>query len=111
MRNPEELEMQERVDSLLKKIGSIPSQNCNADMTIQPTIQSNSQDPGDHALKDSSFYGLVHTRNAGKLGRNMEMSKKYNEFWYLDYYDPDFNNNPWQELERANGLEPVEGMK
>jgi hypothetical protein len=29
-----------------------------------------------------------------------------NEFWYIGYYDPSFNENPWAKLEKANGLEP-----
>ncbi|KAK3683854.1 hypothetical protein B0T22DRAFT_443852 [Podospora appendiculata] len=27
--------------------------------------------------------------------------------WYIDYYDPSSNENPWERLEQAQGLEPV----
>ncbi|KAK3314663.1 hypothetical protein B0H66DRAFT_317411 [Apodospora peruviana] len=30
-----------------------------------------------------------------------------NRQWYLDYYDPSFNENPWERLEQAKGLAPV----
>lgn len=30
-----------------------------------------------------------------------------NREWYLDYYDPSFNENPWERLEQAKGLSPV----
>lgn len=30
-----------------------------------------------------------------------------NENWYLDYYDPSFNDNPWAKLEKEKGLEPL----
>ena len=30
-----------------------------------------------------------------------------NENWYLDYYDPSFNENPWARLEKEKGLEPL----
>ncbi|KAH6656270.1 hypothetical protein BKA67DRAFT_654617 [Truncatella angustata] len=29
--------------------------------------------------------------------------------WYEDYYDPSFNINPWEKLERERGLEPLSG--
>jgi len=30
-----------------------------------------------------------------------------NEKWFIDYYDPTFNENPWERLEKQNGLEPL----
>jgi hypothetical protein len=27
--------------------------------------------------------------------------------WYIGYYDPDFNRNPWEYLEMVNGLKPL----
>lgn len=29
-----------------------------------------------------------------------------NELWYVGYYDPSFNENPWAKLEKANNLQP-----
>lgn len=28
-----------------------------------------------------------------------------NELWYIDYYDPSFNENPWEKLEKISRLE------
>lgn len=30
-----------------------------------------------------------------------------NELWYVDYYDPSFNENPWKQLEKELGLPSV----
>lgn len=30
-----------------------------------------------------------------------------NENWYLDYYDPSFNENPWAMLEKEKGLKSL----
>lgn len=30
-----------------------------------------------------------------------------NPLWYVDYYDPSSNQNPWERLEQAKGLAPV----
>jgi hypothetical protein len=34
-----------------------------------------------------------------------ERGRQRNELWYLDYYDPSFNANPWAKLEKDRGLE------
>lgn len=39
-------------------------------------------------------------QNAGQRGQR-------NELWYIGYYDPSFNDNPWRELEKENGLPEV----
>ncbi|KAL1842425.1 hypothetical protein VTJ49DRAFT_5273 [Mycothermus thermophilus] len=31
----------------------------------------------------------------------------HNPLWYVDYYDPSFNENPWEGMEKFKGLEPV----
>ena len=30
-----------------------------------------------------------------------------NELWYVGYYDPSFNENPWKQLEKENGLASI----
>jgi hypothetical protein len=30
-----------------------------------------------------------------------------NPTWYIEYYDPSFNENPWEKLEKEKGLEPL----
>ena len=42
----------------------------------------------------------------GRGGRGGGNSFK-NPSWYIDYYDPSSNTNPWEHLEKAKGLEPV----
>ncbi|OBT95039.1 hypothetical protein VE01_07370 [Pseudogymnoascus verrucosus] len=39
-------------------------------------------------------------QNAGQRGQR-------NELWYIGYYDPSFNDNPWRGLEKENGLPEV----
>ncbi|KFY27160.1 hypothetical protein V491_01000 [Pseudogymnoascus sp. VKM F-3775] len=39
-------------------------------------------------------------QNAGQRGQR-------NELWYVGYYDPSFNDNPWRGLEKENGLPEV----
>jgi hypothetical protein len=48
------------------------------------------------ATTSSSFRGNQQPRQWGQK----------NEFWYIGYYDPSFNENPWAKLEKSNGLEP-----
>ncbi|KFZ15171.1 hypothetical protein V502_05741 [Pseudogymnoascus sp. VKM F-4520 (FW-2644)] len=40
------------------------------------------------------------SQNAGQRGQR-------NELWYIGYYDPSFNDNPWRVLEKENGLPEV----
>ncbi|KAK8006264.1 hypothetical protein PG991_012561 [Apiospora marii] len=39
-------------------------------------------------------------RHGGRGGRNSQ------EPWWTDYYDPAFNTNPWEQIEKAQGMEP-----
>lgn len=50
------------------------------------------------ASTGGSFIGSHQPRERGQK----------NKFWYIGYYDPSFNENPWAKLERANGLESRE---
>ncbi|KAL2155501.1 hypothetical protein VTH82DRAFT_243 [Thermothelomyces myriococcoides] len=43
----------------------------------------------------------------GGGGRGGGRGGSFNPFWYEDYYDPSFNENPWERLEKLKGLEPV----
>ena len=48
----------------------------------------------------SSTAGSVHEGRPGRRGQR-------NELWYVDYYDPSFNENPWKQLEKELGLPSV----
>ena len=47
------------------------------------------------------------TSDRSHMDRNQPRQRgQKNEFWYVGYYDPSFNENPWAKLEKAHGLEP-----
>lgn len=37
-------------------------------------------------------------------GDSRQRQRQRNEHWYVDYYDPNFNENPWASLEKERGL-------
>ncbi|KFY23709.1 hypothetical protein V493_05691 [Pseudogymnoascus sp. VKM F-4281 (FW-2241)] len=43
---------------------------------------------------------MGRSQNVGQRGQR-------NELWYIGYYDPSFNDNPWRGLEKENGLPEV----
>ncbi|KAM7220228.1 hypothetical protein V8F06_004370 [Rhypophila decipiens] len=45
--------------------------------------------------------------NFGDRGRGRGGGNGPNRQWYLDYYDPSFNENPWERLEQAKGMSAV----
>lgn len=45
--------------------------------------------------------------DARAAGRRGGGRGQRNELWYVDYYDPSFNENPWRQLEKEHGLPPV----
>jgi hypothetical protein len=55
------------------------------------------QDTSRDAFSDSASIASSRPSHRGGLR---------NENWYLDYYDPSFNENPWARLEKEKGLEP-----
>lgn len=44
--------------------------------------------------------GRPQRHGGGDRDRNSD------EPWWTDYYDPAFNTNPWEKIEKAQGLEP-----
>ncbi|KAI1198592.1 hypothetical protein F5X97DRAFT_145854 [Nemania serpens] len=44
----------------------------------------------------------------GEHWRNMNRGGRSGAKWWEGYYDPGFITNPWDSLEKANGLEPYE---
>jgi len=50
---------------------------------------------------------LVSTREGGGFPREREKRGQRNEGWWEGYYDPSFNVNPWEKLERERGLRAV----
>jgi hypothetical protein len=64
------------------------------------------------ALQDNSRHPLPNITAPGTSARSYtdqhppRQRGQQNELWYVGYYDPSFNENPWVKLEMANGLEP-----
>ncbi|KAI1155283.1 hypothetical protein F4825DRAFT_447626 [Nemania diffusa] len=56
----------------------------------------------------SSVVDNGHSSRGGRGGRqhNMNRGGQSGTNWWEDYYDPAFIVNPWDNLEKANGLEP-----
>ncbi|KAI0913616.1 hypothetical protein F4823DRAFT_20124 [Ustulina deusta] len=56
----------------------------------------------------SSVFSAGHSSRDSRGGRqhNMNRDNPSSTRWWEGYYDPAFIVNPWDELEKANGLEP-----
>ncbi|KAH7346770.1 hypothetical protein BKA65DRAFT_456587 [Rhexocercosporidium sp. MPI-PUGE-AT-0058] len=103
----EALEMQRRIDAILQSIGSAPPPPSNDMNTAPPgktsyTSARSSRGARSEARSEwggSSWGGSSRGGNRGRGERN--------DKWYVGYYDPGFNINPWEALEKERGLEPV----
>ena len=51
--------------------------------------------------------GFGEHRSAGQGGRDGGHGGAAKRIWWTDYYDPSSNENPWEALEKARGLEAV----
>ncbi|KAF2965641.1 hypothetical protein GQX73_g7931 [Xylaria multiplex] len=56
----------------------------------------------------STIVSTGHSSQGGRGGHqhNMNREDRSGTKWWEDYYDPAFIVNPWEKLEKANGLEP-----
>lgn len=119
----EAAEMQARIDSILASIQPPPSESVPLfppqpgppGLPTYPQYPPNSNLParpmfpppgvvqageGRGQWSDTASVASSHlSRNKGRGERNPE--------WYIDYYDPNFNENPWARLEKENGLESI----
>lgn len=105
-------EMQERIDAILASLDAdaptyieIPGGH-RPGVTRQPQTHDLPQRP---AFNDTTFmtgnsrHAFSDTASmASSLGPSQRGQR--NEFWYVDYYDPSFNENPWARLEEVKGL-------
>ncbi|KAG6008510.1 hypothetical protein E4U21_004350 [Claviceps maximensis] len=56
----------------------------------------------------TGFVGGVSSEKHGHAARfrpGKPAQTQHNELWYVDYYDSTSNENPWERLEKAMGLE------
>ncbi|KLU91494.1 hypothetical protein MAPG_10012 [Magnaporthiopsis poae ATCC 64411] len=51
-------------------------------------------------------FGAQTRPPGGGGGHGGPSSSPSSRQWWLDYYDPRFNENPWDQLEKSLGLEP-----
>ncbi|KAI0455109.1 hypothetical protein F5B21DRAFT_214081 [Xylaria acuta] len=81
------------IDSLQSKIDAIVDSSADAPASPQPS---------------SSVVGGGQSSRGGRGGsqRNMSRGNRSGTKWWEGYYDPAFIVNPWDKLEKANGLEP-----
>ncbi|KAI0425818.1 hypothetical protein F5Y09DRAFT_87585 [Xylaria sp. FL1042] len=81
-------------DALQSKIDAIVSGSADAHASLPPP--------------SSSAIGAMHLSGGSRGGHqhNMNRDDRSSAVWWEDYYDPSFIVNPWDNLEKANGLEP-----
>ncbi|KAI1419528.1 hypothetical protein F5Y12DRAFT_243654 [Xylaria sp. FL1777] len=84
----------EPADALQSKIDAIVGSS--ADTYNPPPLPSSSVVSDEHSSR----------RGRGGLQGNMNRDGQSGTGWWEDYYDPAFIVNPWDSLEKANGLEP-----
>ncbi|KAG0645304.1 hypothetical protein D0Z07_8901 [Hyphodiscus hymeniophilus] len=117
-------EMQLRIDAILASVQSRDSEPVQPPAPGKEGIHSIPQRPSissSNAMADSGFMRGGPRQTLGgdnslntfsdtasiASSRTNHRGGPRNENWYLDYYDPSFNENPWERLEKEKGLEPL----
>ncbi|KAK4101918.1 hypothetical protein N658DRAFT_506650 [Parathielavia hyrcaniae] len=49
----------------------------------------------------------ISNSNTSRGGRQAQGNRRHNPLWYINYYDPSSNENPWEGMEKHKGLSPV----
>ncbi|KAK4246945.1 hypothetical protein C7999DRAFT_41658 [Corynascus novoguineensis] len=78
----------------------------------QPAAAAWPRNRGDYATMGQGSFprrggGAHGGRGGARGGRGGGSGGTRNPLWYVDYYDPSSNENPWEGMERFKGLEPV----
>jgi len=76
---------------------AIPSQRSAAGQAVMQMPQGL---PQRSAFSKTAFSDTASVAGSSRLRGRGER----NEFWYVGYYDPSFNENPWARLEKAKDL-------
>ncbi len=76
---------------------AIPPAPGTSSLPSRPQPSSIAAPPSSYALSPA---GSVAGSQRGARGQR-------NELWYVDYYDPSFNENPWKQLVKEHGLPEV----
>jgi hypothetical protein len=103
-------EVQARIDGLLSSIGSQGAgdgtQTTPQEQFSRPTFHDTAFMLGGPRPPSSSRDGFNDASSAASSSRPSERGQR-NPKWFVGYYDPSFNDNPWATLEQAKGLEPL----
>lgn len=104
---------QQKIDAILAN-RSIPPVPPGLKTRMKPQVSETGRGVGSFmkVLQDESRPPVPSVPAPGTSGHSQiyhhqpRQRGQKNEFWYVGYYDPSFNENPWAKLEKANGLEP-----
>jgi hypothetical protein len=101
---------QQRIDAILAN-NTIPPVPPDSKIKMKPQAPEIGRGAGGfmNALQDESRLSVSSVSAPAMNSRSHidnRQPRQKNEFWYVGYYDPSFNENPWAKLEKANGLEP-----
>lgn len=103
-------EVQARIDALLTSIGSQRAgeviQTASQEQFSRPTFNDTAFMLGGPRPPSSSRDGFNDAPSGASSSRPIERGQR-NPNWFVGYYDPSFNDNPWAKLEQASGLEPL----
>ncbi|KAI0541445.1 hypothetical protein GGR58DRAFT_19651 [Xylaria digitata] len=88
-------------DALQSRIDAIVGSS--ADAYTSPQLP-----PHPHSHPSSTIVSTAHSSRGGRGGHqhNLDREDRSGTKWWEDYYDPAFIVNPWENLEKAKGLEP-----
>ncbi len=123
-------EMQRRIDAIFASIETDPPPPSNntdptlptvlstfppasTDLTNRPAFLPNSDTAFMQGASRGRFRGGSDAgssrggRSEAGSSRGGRERGQRNEKWYEEYYDPNFNANPWEALEKAKNLEPM----
>ena len=107
-------EVQARIDALLSSLGGgapgteHAAQALPHNLPPKPTFTNTAfmlGGPPPPFQPGSRGGGFNDASSVASSSRPSERGQK-NPTWYVGYYDPSFNDNPWAKLEQARGLEP-----
>ncbi|CZR58122.1 uncharacterized protein PAC_08013 [Phialocephala subalpina] len=113
------LEMQARIDALLASIEAEPRQAIPEEYNpLAPLMDSPHQPdfihPGFNQSQGSSRGGSRGGRGRGGFSDAASVASsrpshigERNPLWYMEYYDPGFNENPWEKLEAERNMQSV----
>jgi hypothetical protein len=110
--NEEANAAQEKIDAILAN-NTVPPVPPDSRAKMKPPILSTGRGVAQFLASrqygtQSSIPNVLDGRAGGSFRGSHQPRERgqRNEFWYVGYYDPSFNENPWAQLEEANGLEP-----